>query len=93
MRLHTLTLTGALDDLEFSLATAPGKGTLTLTVDLSRVSHPSPTTVAALLWIKRCATARGIAVAVRNASPDALHTLQHTGLLRLMAVEPPDAAR
>jgi len=85
VQLRGFTVTGALDHLEFSLAPASGEGPPTLVVDLSQASHLSSTTVEALLWIERCATARGIDVAIRNASPIALDTMQHTGLVDLVA--------
>jgi anti-anti-sigma regulatory factor len=92
VRLSEFPLMGALDDVEFSLAAALEKGPLTIAIDMSRLSHLSPTTVAALLWIKRCSTARGIDVVLRNPSPTTVDMMQRTGLLGLLTVEaPPDA--
>lgn len=83
---------GALDDLEFSLAAALAEAPLTLAIDMSRVSRLSSTTVAALLWIRRCATARGIDVVLRNASASTVDTMQRTGLIGLLAIEAPPVA-
>ena len=92
VRLHDIALTGALDEVEFSHSAPLDEGPHTMAVDMSRVQKLSFTTVAALLWIRRCSKARGIEVVLRDTPPSFVDRLQRAGLLGVLAVEPPPAA-
>jgi anti-anti-sigma regulatory factor len=63
-----------------------------MVVDMSRVRQLSSTTVAALLWIRRCSKARRIEVVLRDTSPSIADRLQRAGLLGVLVIEPPPAA-
>lgn len=92
VRLRDITLAGALEEVELGLAAALAERPSTIAVDMSSVGQLSSTTVAALLWIRRCSKARGVEVALRNASPGVLDRLQRAGVLGFMEIEPPHAA-
>ena len=84
-QLGAITVVGALRDLRFTLTDRRMDGTSTLAVDMTRVRDLTPETVAALLWISRCAQARGITFELHNSSPRIVERLQRVGLTSAIA--------
>jgi anti-anti-sigma regulatory factor len=77
----------ALDMVQQELAAQLAHAPRTTAVDISEVRHLSTTTVAALVWIKRRCTDRGVDVVLREPTRHSVDTLRRTGLLGLLPVE------
>lgn len=80
-------LARVLDDLRGPLDTALETGLRSVVVDMSAIGQVSSTTIAALLWIKRRCSARGVQVLLRGPSRRSRDTLRRVGLLALLPLE------
>jgi anti-anti-sigma factor len=60
----------------------------TLVVDLSKALHTSSSTIAALMCVRRRASARGVNVVLRAADRRLVDTLERSGLLDALTMEP-----
>lgn len=80
-------LVRVLDDLQGRLDTALETGPRAVVVDISAIGQVSSTTIAALLWIKRRCSARGVQVLLRGPSRRSRDTLQRVGLLAPFPLE------
>jgi anti-anti-sigma regulatory factor len=70
----------ARDDVPRRLDSLLEHGARTVVVDLSRVGQLSSTTIAALLWVMRRCSARGVEVVLREPSRRSVTTLARIGL-------------
>jgi ABC-type transporter Mla MlaB component len=70
----------ALDDVQWRFNSLLEQGARTLVVDLSQVGQLSSTTIAALLWVMRRCSARGVKVVLREPSRRSVTTLARIGL-------------
>jgi anti-anti-sigma factor len=77
-----------LADVQHQMENALREGPRSLVVDMSAVREPTSTTIAALLWIKRQCSARGIETLLRAPSRRTLEVLDRVGLLAVLMVEP-----
>ncbi|WP_228521985.1 STAS domain-containing protein [Nocardioides islandensis] len=75
------------DNLHARLDAALETGPRVVVVDMSAIGQVSSTTIAALLWVKRRCSARGVEVLLRGSSRRSLDTLRRVGLLGLLDVE------
>jgi anti-anti-sigma factor len=89
--LYDAGLAQTLEDVQSRLDSALEQGPRTLVVDMSAVAQISSTTIAALLWIRRRCSARGISMRLRRPSRHSLDALERVGLLGVLLVEPTDA--
>ena len=90
VQLRDTGLAHVLDDVQRRLELVLKEGPRTLVVDMSAVAQVSSTTIAALLWIRRRCSARGIEVLLRRPSRRSLEALERVGLLGVLMVEPTD---
>lgn len=81
-------LSPVLDDVQEQLDAALVEAPRVLVVDLSAVGRISSTTVAALLWIKRCCAARAVDVHLRSPSRRCREAMDRVGLLGVLELEP-----
>lgn len=88
VRLRDLGLTRVVDDVQRQTHDLLETGPHCVVIDLAAVDRLSSSTVAALLWVKRCCSTRGIAVRLRNGSRTVVDELERTGLLQAVAQEP-----
>ena len=70
-----------IDDVQERLESLLETGPRIVVVDMSEVGRLSSTTIAALLWVKRCCAARGVDVRLRELSRGDVGTLERIGLL------------
>ena len=80
----------ALGDLEQRLEVGLGSDPLVVVLDMAAVERVSSATVAMLLWARgRCAS-QGVEILLRHPSRRCRETLERTGLLSVLMIEPPD---
>jgi anti-anti-sigma regulatory factor len=85
--LRNVGLAQELDELQLRVDTALETGPRVVVVDMSATGTVSSTTIAALLWVKRRCSARGVEVQLRGPSRRSLDTLRRVGLLGLLPLE------
>ncbi len=89
VRLPDAGLTPVIDYVEAQLDSFLETGPHRVVVDMAKVRRLSSTTIAALLWVNRCCSARGIEVRLRCVSRGHVDTLGRIGLLDALALETP----
>jgi ABC-type transporter Mla MlaB component len=89
VRLPDAGLTPVIDHVQEQLNSFLETGPHRVVVDMAKVKRVSSTTVAALLWLNRCCSARGIEVRLRRASRGHVDTLARIGLLDAFELETP----
>jgi anti-anti-sigma regulatory factor len=80
LRIPNAGMMDVLGDLDRRLESLLESGPRTLVVDLSAVVRLSSTTIAALLWVGRRCSARGVEVVLSDASRRHVAMLQRIGL-------------
>jgi anti-anti-sigma regulatory factor len=79
-----------LEDVQRQVDALLERGPSILVVDLSQATHTSSSAIAALMCVRRRASARGVEVALRAADPRLVDTLQRSGLLDDSSTRPPE---
>ncbi|WP_181410822.1 STAS domain-containing protein [Nocardioides humi] len=86
VRLVDTGLVPVLEDIQRQLDAALREAPRVIAVDLSAVEDVSSTTIAALLWIRRRCTARGIELVLRRPTQRGIEALERLGLLGVLGV-------
>jgi anti-anti-sigma factor len=77
-----------LDEVQQQVDVLLERAPRTLVVDLSKALHTSSSTIAALMCVRRRASARGVDVVLRAADRRLVDTLERSGLLDALAMGP-----
>lgn len=78
-----------LDEVQRRVDALLEHGPRTLVVDLSEGVLPSSSTISALMWVRRRASARGVEMVLGDADRRVVETLLRSGVIGALALKPP----